>query len=164
MLSHPQFVYKQDFNALERAEERKKELLFAYDGFDQPYTVDDSLALAQLVYTLLFMRKNTYPNSPDMGININNEIFESLSATHLQNLEDEINEQIRQYIGTGELQAVKVKKAKDPTSGLIVLEIICVTDLRAIDTSTFTIYISKDPSSDRISSGMIVNNKIIPNR
>lgn len=92
-----------------QSEETKEELFFEFDGYRQPKTVDEIETVANMIHTLLFLEPGTYPDSPNMGIAIQNYEFELLNDTTITKIRKKITDQISTYLSNITLRDLVVK-------------------------------------------------------
>lgn len=79
-------------------DEMKREFFLTYDNYKNCKSVSELKGVAQLINTLLLLKPGTYPNSPEMGINIKKYQFELIDEQRKDEIRDEIIDQIRKYI------------------------------------------------------------------
>jgi len=91
-------------------EELKQELFFEFSGFKDGKVTEDIITYAQLINNLLFLKKYTYPDAPNMGIDISRFKFELMTEENIINLKTEIYSQISTYLDDYLLQDLIVKK------------------------------------------------------
>ena len=87
----------------------KKELLFSIDNFNRPAEYENTLALAKLIQNLILMEPGTYPNMPEMGVNIGKYRFEFLDSQLIRLLKDKITEQIQIYIPDHDVDYIHIE-------------------------------------------------------
>ena len=93
-----------------KSDELKKEFLLEYDNFKKPATVEDLQTIATMIHTLLFLVPGTYPDCPDMGIGIQDYMFEVLDDKILTKIRTKIDEQVTKYLPTVYIHNIIVKK------------------------------------------------------
>jgi len=97
------------------ANELKKEYFFELDDFNQTKNVEGLETVANLIKNLLFLEKNTYPDSPNMGIGIQNFQFELLNDSTIEKIRQEIMEQVDTYLDSVFIKTLLVKKITNNT-------------------------------------------------
>lgn len=75
----------------------KKEIILDQDGFFNQLYRNDLNSLAQIIQNIIIIEPGTYPNKPDLGIGIENYLFEPASTSIRQELTKKITEQIENY-------------------------------------------------------------------
>ena len=78
----------------------KNELVLNRSSFNLLDQRVDKHALAQTIQNILIMRKGTYPNQPELGVGIEDYLFELADADTLRNIKVEIDKQIKMFIPT----------------------------------------------------------------
>lgn len=78
----------------------KNELVLNRSSFNQLDQRVDKHALAQTIQNILIMRKGTYPNQPELGVGIEDYLFELADADTLRNIEVEIDKQLKMFVPT----------------------------------------------------------------
>lgn len=76
----------------------RNELALEIDDYNQPKVYEGFNSLGMNIVHLLFLKQGTYPNLPDMGINIESYNFEFIDDRTLGELELLIKEQIMKYL------------------------------------------------------------------
>lgn len=92
-----------------KSEELKEECLWEFNNFRQPSTVNNLQSIATMIKSLLFLEKGTYPDCPEMGVGIQNYLFDSLDDAKISEIYSEINDQITKYLPTIYIQNIIVK-------------------------------------------------------
>jgi hypothetical protein len=101
-----------------KPEENKDELTLNFNDFREPEVKKDLFALAQLVHNLCFIVPGTYPDTPEMGINIKQYQFEHLREQELRRIQQNIQEQVDTYIPTTQIAEVVCQMFVDPVTRL----------------------------------------------
>lgn len=92
----------------------KNERTFSFSNYqDDLLTVSGAETVALLILNLLFTRPGNYPNSPDMGINIQKYKFEFIDNQTLSEIEHEINSQIDTYLSNTVIAQVSLSRSED---------------------------------------------------
>lgn len=76
------------------------ELYLSKDIYNKPSELDDMLAVAQLFQNLLLIEKGTYPNQPELGVGIENYLFELLDNDTIRDITSIVDNQVQQFIPT----------------------------------------------------------------
>lgn len=139
-----EFFQKKDEDELVILEENKKELGLAFNNFKQPAFKKNLEALSQLILNLMFLVPGTYPNLPEMGINIKQYQFEFLTDNNLRDIEDSIFKQIQEYMPSSQLVQVIARTFKDPVTNLVNLGIGFAVTTDITETQQFFIFFSQD--------------------
>ena len=90
-----EFIRKEKFTNPIKSEELRNELFLDFDNFNQPKIKKDNYALAQLILNLLLTEPGTYPDTPELGINIAQYQFEFLNS-RIGDLNDHLDEIVEQ--------------------------------------------------------------------
>jgi hypothetical protein len=125
-------------------EDRKKELEFQINNFNQPGSKTDLSATAQIIENLIFLKKRTYADSPDMGIDIENYMFEFMDDSMLRTIETVIKEQIDTYIPQSSVKHVLAQSFTDPKTNLKILGIAFSISTSIDQEETFSVLIKQD--------------------
>lgn len=75
----------------------KNEVILSRNSFHKQELWNDKLGIAQVIQNILFTEKGTYPNQPELGIGIENYLFEKVDKGTLTGLEDEIKYQVEKF-------------------------------------------------------------------
>lgn len=106
-----------------KAEFTKKELLLDINLFNKPAEIIGKDAWAKLAINLLFLRKGTYPSSPNMGIGIQDYEYEFVDTAILR-LNEEILNQFRTYLPDLPLEDVKVSSTEYNGQSILIIGLI----------------------------------------
>lgn len=101
-------------------EELKDELTFNFNDFNEPQVEEKIHALSRLVLNLLLTVPGTYPDTPNMGINIAQYQFEFLDNNLIQTIQRHVKEQVDTYIPNNNIQKIIVAKSNVQNNVLIV--------------------------------------------
>lgn len=143
-------------------EEFKKELSLEYDDYQKPLEKDNLMGLARLILNLLFLEPGTYPNSPEMGINIQKYQFELMTKDFEGTLQSKITEQIDTYISSSSIRQILVKtlvKDSKKTIGIgfrVALPNNKISESDENDESQFFITVSQLPDTRELVSQIII--------
>lgn len=99
----------------------KIQMSFDIDDFMKPQTYKGNMAIAIAIRNLLLTKPGTYPDFPDMGLNIQALRFELVKDGTLEELRTSVSEAIKQYIPTVKLHRVLVNLYEDRHTGMHVL-------------------------------------------
>jgi tartrate dehydratase alpha subunit/fumarate hydratase class I-like protein len=91
-------------------EETKDELFLDFTDFKQPKKSNGIETVANLINNLLFLKKGTYPDCPDMGIEIQKYQFELLNDKTIDKITEDVQSQIDTYIESNLIRDLLVKK------------------------------------------------------
>ena len=146
-----EFMRQEKFINPTKSEELKKELSLDFDNFNQPAIKEDNLALAQLILNLLIMQPGTYPDTPEMGIDIASYLFEFLNTDTITKIQNKIEEQIDLYIPSNNIQKILVMKNNNKYTGktelIIGFSLANITDKGTLATKNTFIRIANDEIS-----------------
>jgi phage baseplate assembly protein W len=110
------FFRKEKINEVFKDEELKNELELEFDNFKKPSFKKDLRALAQLILNLCLTVPGTYPDTPEMGVNIKQYEFELLHDDELMKIQEHILEQVERFVPTTHIAQVAVRVFTDPNS------------------------------------------------
>jgi hypothetical protein len=110
------FFRKEKREFIDKPEENKNELEFNFNSFNQPSIKSDLYALVQLIHNLMFIVPGTYPDTPNMGINIKQYQFEYMSEKDIRKIEQHIMDQIETYIPTNQIVQLVARMHTDPVT------------------------------------------------
>ena len=103
-----EFIRKEKFTNPIKSEELRNELFLDFDNFNQPKIKKDNYALAQLILNLLLTEPGTYPDTPELGINIAQYQFEFLNSNITSKIQNKIEKQVDLYIPSNNIQKIIV--------------------------------------------------------
>lgn len=86
----------------------KKELSIGIDNFNKPAQLSGKDAWINLITTLLFMKKGTYPTDPEMGCELQKYDYGFMESTVFDKIENEIRDQITTYLPDIPLNSIRV--------------------------------------------------------
>lgn len=127
-------------------EELKDELTFDFNDFNVPKVEERLHALTRLILNLLLTVPGTYPDTPDMGINIAQYQFEFLDKITIQNIQRHVKQQIDTYIPNNNIEKLIVTKSTTHENVLIVGFSI-VVDVSSLKTQNAFIMVDQDLNS-----------------
>lgn len=127
----------------EKSDYQKKELSLNINNFDEPDKLNGPKAWVNLILTLIYMDKGTYPESPEMGIGIMDYDFQFADEV-IDDLEEAINEQVRIYLPDVPFESASVEEydlSNGDTALLIIINLLTSegetqTAVIAVDTSS----------------------------
>lgn len=98
-----------------------KEYILAMNDFEEAQSVENLIALARNIQTLLFLEQDSYPNHPKMGIGIKNYTFEFFDVKTINVLTNEIKDQIKTYIPNSKINDIIIQEipSGDPSNVLL---------------------------------------------
>ena len=99
--------------------EMKKEFTFKKSDYKDLEVEEGILAYARILITLLFLKPGTYPNSPYMGIDIREYQFELMDNDSITAIEQQISEQLKQYIPQERNCSITLELLDVPTGDVI---------------------------------------------
>ena len=127
-------------------EELKDELTFNFNSFQVPQVEEEVYALCRLILNLLLTEPGTYPDMPNLGINLAQYQFEFLDESTMQKIQRHIKQQIDLYIPNSNIGKLIV--AKSPTQkNVIVIGITIIIDLQTNKTQNAFIMVDEDLNS-----------------
>lgn len=107
----------------DRLEAEKTELVLGTNSFNKIAEKSGTEAWCNLITTLLFMKKGTYPSDPNMGCDIQQYEFNFLDDV-ISEIESNITDQVRTYLSDIPLDSVTVSKDYSASGKPILLIIL----------------------------------------
>ncbi|QQM14709.1 baseplate protein [Staphylococcus phage MarsHill] len=96
----------------------------AQNIYNHQHMLEDMEAMGQTIQNLIIMKKGTYPNTPNLGVGIEDYLFEILDNETISDITSNINNQINQYIVSSSVNIdVKVIQLKNSNANLNSLKI-----------------------------------------
>jgi hypothetical protein len=95
-------------------EYQKEEFFLQVGDFKKANSVTKNLALARVLQTLIILMPGTYPNAPDMGVGIEQYLFEFLDGVTIQQLTQRLRDQIDTYIPNNDINGIEIQPIKGP--------------------------------------------------
>lgn len=142
---------------MNKVDDFKDELLLSKDEFNQPEIRKDMLALAQVIQNLLIIEKGTYPNQPKLGIGIKNYLFEFIDYITLSNLEEEIKDQISEFIPNNYIIDLKADVITSKNNKTVLGILFYITELGTNKIEkNFLIIMDKEKKTNNIISKIIL--------
>ena len=111
------FIRQEKFTKPVKAEELRDELVLDFDNFKRPAIKEEYHALAKSILNLILLEPGTYPDTPEMGINIAKYQFEFLTTDTLNDIQTAITEQVNRYIPSNNIQKVLVMQNTNKATG-----------------------------------------------
>lgn len=102
----------------------KKELSIGIDNFNKPEELSGRNAWINLITTLLFMKKGTYPTDPEMGCEIQKYEYGFAEPSVFDKIENEVREQITTYLPDIPLTSIRITSESSGNSLPILLIIL----------------------------------------
>lgn len=90
-----------------------KELLLGFTNFYQQADYSDMHALAKLFQNIIIFKQGNFPNQPELGVGIEDYLFEIITDELLNELQQKIVSQCNRFAPTEYSYEVKVEKLKD---------------------------------------------------
>lgn len=127
----------------------KIELVLGLDNFNKPDEFQKLPAVAQKFITLLMTIPGTYPDHPNMGINIDQYMFDFLDDETCTKIQDHIKRQTDEYMPDSGINLIVVKPQTDPITNVTnILGIaVSLTDLSDV-ASEFFLYLKNEADKD----------------
>lgn len=99
-------------------------MFLAQNIYNKQHMLEDMEALGQTIQNLIIMKKGTYPNTPSLGVGIEDYLFEILDNETISDITSNINNQISQFIVSNSVNIdVKVIQLKNSNANLNSLKI-----------------------------------------
>lgn len=123
---------------IDKLDSEKKERTFDLSNYKNTLKYyDGAEAMARVILNLLYLKPGTYPNSPEMGVDITQYQFEFLDSTTISEIEANINNQIQTYLADSVIGYVEIKKLTDNEEKIKRTIIIAITVTASNTTKTF---------------------------
>ena len=107
----------------EKNESTAKELQFTINDYNEPEEKSGLLAAATKIMNLLFLKPYTYPDTPEMGVDLEQYMFEYQTEGIRGEIERNINQQISTYLPDLEMITTVVRFIDDKESQTVNLGI-----------------------------------------
>lgn len=102
----------------------RKEIFMAQNIYNRQMMLEDMEAMGQTIQNLIIVKPGTYPNTPKLGVGIEDYLFDILDNITLNDISANINNQISKYIVSNSVNVeVKVNKLKNSNANLNSLKI-----------------------------------------
>ena len=95
----------------------KTEITFNIDNFKKPKVLNNLHAKAQKFLNLLKTIPGTYPDHPDLGVNIDQYMFEYLTSENLLKIQEHIKRQVDTYMPDSGINLILVQRQEDSLTG-----------------------------------------------
>lgn len=92
----------------------KKEMLFSINNYKKMKELNDYEGVIQNFANLLLMEPNTYPDEPDMGINVKSYTFSQMNEINLSDLVERVKAQCDLYLPNFNLIDIEFTKIFNP--------------------------------------------------
>lgn len=89
---------------------------FGVDSFNNPKVLSEAETIKNNILTLLFMRKGSYPSIPELGIGIQDYLYQFFDDIDTEDLTHKIASQCTEFIPSVSSGSLKVKKTHQRTS------------------------------------------------
>lgn len=93
-----------------RGEYKKTEFGLEINDYQEVAHYENVNSKYRHIYNLLFLKPGTYPSCPNMGIDLEQYIFDELTSTKLSEITEKIKEQVNTYVTSAESIIVNVYK------------------------------------------------------
>lgn len=133
----------------------KGELVLEKSSFNTMTIREDKTALAQVIQNLLFIEKGTYPNQPELGVGIENYLFEKLDKGTCSSIKDDIKEQINKFAPSEYLVDVNVE-SKVINGNVTLLINFSIKDTSKMTDTRFAVLVGKSEKTKKTISKLIV--------
>jgi phage baseplate assembly protein W len=134
----------------------KGELVLTKDSKNQQKILKDKEALAQCIQNIIFMEKGTDPNQPELGVGIENYLFEKATEETLENLKLDIIKQVEQFIPNMNKVDVEVETKKTDKYVSLLIAISIATNSSFQDETLVALVVGKSSTTDKVISQLIV--------
>lgn len=110
---------------------------FGVDDFNNPKLLGEAETIKNNILTLLFMKKGSYPSIPELGIGIQDTLYQFFDDIDTDQLTQRIASQCTEFIPSVNAGSLKVKKTFQKTSAgnTPVLLIVVPTTVEKTDRS-----------------------------
>lgn len=131
------------------------ELILEQNNFHRLEMRTNLHALAQLIQNICFIEKGTYPNQPNLGVGIENYVFEKADEGTLATLEEEISSQIEKFIPNNYIITTNVEK-KNIKNFFSLLLTFTIKDTENDIETTFGMIFGRNQKSQKVVSKLLV--------
>lgn len=102
----------------------RKEIFMAQNVYNRQMMLDDMEAMGQTIQNLIIMKPGTYPNTPGLGVGIEDYLFEILDNDTIMDISANINNQITRYIVSQSVNVeVRISKLENSNANINSLKI-----------------------------------------
>ena len=104
---------------------------FGVDDFNKPKLTNEAETIKNNILTLLFMRKGSYPSIPELGIGIQDTLYQFFDSIDTEELTTRIASQCTEFIPSVNSGALHVYKTyqQTPSGNLPVLLVVVPTSV-----------------------------------
>lgn len=92
----------------------RKELYLGQNIYGKQATLDDMEGMAQVIQNLIIVEQGTYPNTPNLGVGIENYLFELLDTETISDIQSSISNQVSTFVVSNSVN-VEVKVSQMET-------------------------------------------------
>ena len=133
----------------------KNELVLEKSNFNTMTMREDKTALAQVIQNLLFIEKGTYPNQPELGVGIENYLFEKMDNGTCSSLADAIKEQIENFAPSKYIVDVNVEgKLVNGNTTLVIA--FSIKDTNEMTDTRFGVLVGKSEKTKKTITKLII--------
>lgn len=93
------------------------EFLLNFNDFENQEIVNDMEALAMIFQRIILFRKGDFPNQPELGVGIEDYVFELMEPATINKIENEIKYQCERFAPTNYTYTVKVEQMQVKGNG-----------------------------------------------
>ena len=137
------------------AERFKNEIILEKSSFNSTEFRKDKIALAQVIQNILFIEPGTYPNQPNLGVGIENYLFEKMDNSTLIEIENAIKEQIDQFCPSEYIVTSNVTTQKIKNNSILLIS-FSIKDPDAGTETDFGVLVGKTEKSKKLVSRLLI--------
>lgn len=129
-----------------------------FTNFEQQEIVSDMDALAVIFQRIIFFRKGDFPNQPELGVGIEDYVFELMTPENISKIEREIKEQCSRFAPTQYSYDVKVEQmlVNDKKTALAVFVYLSKYNEEDSKEPSFAILFNKSRKDGKIISSIYI--------
>lgn len=119
---------------------------FGVDEFNRSKILSEAETIKNNILTLLFMRKGSYPSIPELGIGLQDYLYQFFDEIDVEKIKRDIGAQCSEFIpsvNSGELQVVKTYKDNKP-----VLLVVIPTSLENSNGTSLVLSVMQDATGE----------------
>jgi len=129
-----------------------------FTNFEQQEIVSDMDALAVIFQRIIFFRKGDFPNQPELGVGIEDYVFELMDPDTLNKIQSEIKKQCAKFAPTSYSYDIKVEQMLVNGKKTALAVFVYLSKYNEIDTNepSFAILFNKSRKDGKILSTIYI--------
>lgn len=134
----------------------KNELVLEENNFHLLEQRTNKVALAQVIQNIILFRQGNYPNQPELGVGIEDYLFEPSTNDTLSKLKNKIDEQIKKFVPTDYTVNFTVENIKNDDRLNILSISFTIEDYDNMEQTDFAILYGRNQTTNKIISKLVV--------